>query len=326
MAEFRSCDIVAIGEVLIDFTCESKDEAGYPLLQAHPGGAPANFLAAAAKLGARTSFIGKVGNDAFGRLLLKTLASKGIDTSNVIVTEDAFTTLAFVTLDEKGDREFSFARKPGADSMLRPDEISVELIKNAAVLHMGSLLMTTESGKASTLFASDVARENCVIVSYDPNYRPPLWKSPDDAKEMMLLAAGKADMMKISEEEAEFMFGFKREDAAEKILEALPQLKLVMVTLGPDGAVIRSGKNEVRVSAPKVTPVDTTGAGDICGGSLAAGLLKLEGFDPRKFAKGELELSADMLEKAGRYAVWAASMSTMKHGGMDSVPSPEEFV
>lgn len=318
-------DIVAIGEVLIDFTCESTDAAGYPVLKAHPGGAPANFLAAATKLGAQTAFIGKVGNDAFGKLLLKTLASKDIDTSKIIVTDDAFTTLAFVTLDENGDREFSFARKPGADSMLDPSEVSEELIKGAAILHMGSLLMTTKTGTDSTLRACKIARDNGVIVSYDPNYRPPLWKSPEEAKKMMLLGASKADMMKISEEEAEFMFGVTRENAAEKILAELPLLKLVMVTLGGDGAVIRSGNNEVRINAPKVTPVDTTGAGDICGGSLAAGLLKQKGFDPVKFAKGELELSAEMLEKAGSYAVWAASMSTLKHGGMESVPDEKDY-
>ena len=326
MAVKKAADIVAVGEVLIDFTCESRDEAGYPMLQAHPGGAPANFLAAAAKLGARTAFIGKVGNDAFGRMLIKTLDAKNIDTSNIVVTDKAFTTLAFVTLDEKGDREFSFARKPGADSMLEPSEISEETIKNARILHMGSLLMTAESGKASTLYASRIARENGVIVSYDPNYRPPLWKSPEEAREMMILAAEQADMMKISEEEAEFMFGFSGKKTAEKILGRLPDLKLVMVTLGAAGAVIRQGGVEVDLPAPKVTPVDTTGAGDICGGSLAAGLLRLEGFDCEKFLKGELKLSAEMLEKAGSYAVWAASMSTQKHGGMDSVPSEEERV
>ncbi len=319
-------DIVAIGEVLIDFTCEGTDKGGYPLLQAHPGGAPANFLAAAAKLGAKTAFIGKVGNDAFGKLLLKTLAAKDIDTSGIIVTDDAFTTLAFVTLDEKGDREFSFARKPGADSMLVPDEVSVDLIKNAKILHMGSLLMTTPQGTASTMRACEIARENGVIVSYDPNYRPPLWESQEEAKEKMLLGASKADMMKISEEEAEFIFGAGRKDAAERILEALPNLKLVMVTLGGDGAVIKSRKAQVRVTAPSVKPVDTTGAGDICGGSLAAGLLRLDSFDPKAFARGELELTEDMLKKAGTYAVWAASTSTQKHGGMESVPDEKDYV
>ena len=264
-------DIVAVGEVLIDFTCESTDSSGYPMLMAHPGGAPANFLAAAAKLGVSAAFIGKVGNDAFGRLLLKTLATKDIDTSGVIVTDDAFTTLAFVTLDEKGDREFSFARKPGADSMLKPSEISADLIKNAKVLHMGSLLMTTEEGKASTLYAAEIAKANGVIVSYDPNYRPPLWKSRDEAKKMMRLGAEQADMMKISEEEAEFVFGVKRDGAAKEILRILPNLKLVMVTLGGDGAAIASRTDEVRIEAPAVKPIDTTGAGDICGGSLAAG-------------------------------------------------------
>ena len=318
-------DIVALGEVLIDFTCESTDDAGYPMLKAHPGGAPANFLAAAAKLGVKTAFIGKVGNDAFGRLLLKTLASKDIDTSGIIVTDDAFTTLAFVTLDEKGDREFSFARKPGADSMLIPSEVSVDLIKNAKVLHMGSLRMTTKEGTDSTLFACKAAKESGVIVSYDPNYRPPLWKSQDEAKKMMIIGAQQADMMKISEEEAEFMFGVKRNEAAKKLLEILPNLKLVMVTLGGDGAIIASGKHEVRITAPSVKPIDTTGAGDICGGSLAAGLLTMKAFDAKKFAEGELELTEDMLKDAGSYAVWAASMSTLKHGGMDSVPDRKDY-
>lgn len=326
MSDFRKNDIVAIGEVLIDFTTESKDAGGYPMLQAHPGGAPANFLAAAAKLGFNTGFIGKVGNDAFGRLLLKTLSEKNIDTSGVIITNDAFTTLAFVTLDEKGDREFSFARKPGADSMLTTSEVSENMIKNASILHMGSLLMTTKTGTDSTLRACEIARENGLIISYDPNYRPPLWSDPEEAKTKMLLGARQADIMKISEEEVEFMFGFDRKNAAEKLLEALPQLKIVMVTLGPDGAIIRSGANEVSITAPKVTPIDTTGAGDICGGSFAAQLLRLpEEARIAYFKKGE-PVPADVLKKAGTYAVWAASTSTQKHGGMDSVPEEKEFV
>jgi len=320
----KRAEIVAIGEVLIDFTSENTDAAGYPTLKAHPGGAPANFLAAAQKAGRQTAFIGKVGDDAFGRLLLNTLKEKGIDVSGVTVTDDAFTTLAFVTLDKNGDREFSFARKPGADSLLSTKEVPKRLIINADVLHYGSLLMTTKTGAASTFLARKTAAENGVIVSYDPNYRAPLWDSEERAVEMMREGFEGVNVVKISTEEAELIFGIGGKRAAKAIAEKVPSLRLIAVTLGGDGAVLRSGRNEVFIPAPAVNVLDTTGAGDICGGSLAAGLLALPGFDKKAFISGERPLTKAELEKIGRYAVTAASLSTEKHGGIESVPSPEE--
>ncbi|MBO7504124.1 MAG: carbohydrate kinase [Clostridia bacterium] len=322
--EKKRAEIVAIGEVLIDFTSEKTDAAGYPTLKAHPGGAPANFLAAAQAAGRQTAFIGKVGDDAFGRLLLGTLREKNIDVSGVTVTEDAFTTLAFVTLDQHGDREFSFARKPGADSLLNTKEVPRELIKNADILHYGSLLMTTKTGAKSTFLARKVAAANGVIVSYDPNYRAPLWDSEAHAVEMMREGFEGVNLVKISTEEAELIFGVGGRAASKAIAELIPSVRLVAVTLGGDGAVLRSGENEVFIPAPKVNVLDTTGAGDICGGSIAAGLLGLNGFDRKAFVSGKKPLTAEELEKIGRYAVTAASLSTEKHGGIESVPSPEE--
>ena len=308
-------DIVALGEVLIDFTCEGRDGKGYPLLQAHPGGAPANFLAAAAVMGCKTALIGKVGDDSFGRLLVKTLRELKIETGAVKITDEAFTTMAFVTLDDNGDREFSFARKPGADSTLEAADIPEDLIADTKLVHFGSLLMTSETGYNATMRAAELAKKHNKLVSYDPNYRAALWDNGEKAVEMMLKGAAQADIIKISEEEAELLFGTKRE-SAQRFMAENYNFRLSVLTLGADGAILRSGPNEVFVRAPKVNAVDTTGAGDICGGSVAAGLLGLPGLDLDRFRRGERYLTAEELELIGRDAVTRASQSTERHGGM----------
>ena len=192
-------DVAALGELLIDFTCLSTDADGYPTMAAHPGGAPANYLAALTKFGAKTAMIGKVGSDAFGRLLIKTLKGAGIDTRGMLVSDDVFTTLAFVTLDDSGDREFSFARKPGADTQLRFDELDLSVIDASKVLHFGTLSMANEPARDATYKAVEYAAGHGKLISFDPNLRKPLWDDLDEAKRQMLWGLRHADIVKISD-------------------------------------------------------------------------------------------------------------------------------
>ena len=178
-------DVVALGELLIDFAPKSVNEAGYPVLSANPGGAPGNFLAALTKYGCRTAMIGKVGDDAFGRLLTQTLADAGIETRGILSDPAVFTTLAFVSLDENGNRDFSFARKPGADTCLKPEEIDEGLLQDARVFHFGTLSLTDEPAASATRQAVSLAKRLGLLVSLDPNLRKPLWKREEDARAAM---------------------------------------------------------------------------------------------------------------------------------------------
>ena len=309
-------DVAALGELLIDFTCLSTDKDGYPTMAAHPGGAPANYLAALTKFGAKTALIGKVGNDAFGRLLIKTLRGVGIDTRGMLVADDVFTTLAFVTLDDSGDREFSFARKPGADTQLRFDEIDLGVIDAAKVLHFGTLSMTNEPARDSTYRAVEYAAEHGKLISFDPNLRKPLWDDPDEAKRQMLWGLRHADVVKISDEETEFLFGLAPEAAAKHIMESFG-VRLVYVTCGADGCYYRTKTAAGFVKALSGIAVkDTTGAGDIFGGSAMYGLLKAGGV-PEKLTEEELE-------KIVSFACASAGLSTTRAGGISSVPELSE--
>ena len=212
-------DVVAMGELLIDFTCVSKDGEGYPTMAAHPGGAPANFLAALAKFGTSAALLGKVGNDAFGKLLIGTLDQAGIGTSGIIMADDVFTTLAFVTLDETGNREFSFSRKPGADTCLSYDELNMELIDGAKVFHFGTLSLTDEPARTTTYKAVEYAKSAGKLITYDPNLRKPLWKDLEEAKKQLIWGMTKADVVKISDEEVEFLWGLGVEEGADYILK-----------------------------------------------------------------------------------------------------------
>ena len=254
-------DVTALGELLIDFTCLSTDETGYPTMAAHPGGAPANFLAALAGFGAKTALLGKVGADAFGKLLVKTLEQAGIETRGLVQSSGVFTTLAFVTLDESGDREFSFARKPGADTRLTFDELDLGLIDGARVFHFGSLSLTDEPARTTTRRAVAYARERGKLVTYDPNLRKPLWKDLAEAREQLLWGLGQADVVKISDEEVEFLFGLSPEEGAERILDEYG-VKLVFVTCGAEGCAYRNRNASGRVPGLSgLTVTDTTGAG-----------------------------------------------------------------
>ena len=304
-------DVVALGELLIDFACLDTDRDGYPTMAAHPGGAPCNFLAALSKYGARTAFLGKVGDDAFGALLRRTLEQSGIDTRGLVTDPAVFTTLAFVTFDAGGERSFSFARKPGADILLNEGELDLSLIAGAKVFHFGTLSLTDEPARTATRAAVACAKEHGKLITFDPNLRKPLWSGLDRAREEILWGLSQADVVKISEDEVDFLWSCGPEEGARRLLEE-PGVSLAMVTLGGEGCLLANGRDSVRVRGPRVTPVDTTGAGDIFGGSAVKRLLEL-GKDPAVLSREELLYVA-------RFAVTAASLSTQVRGGIPSIP------
>ena len=309
-------DVVALGELLIDFTCQSVDGEGYPTMAAHPGGAPANFLAALSKFGAKTALLGKVGTDAFGKLLTATLQQAGIETKGLVATDDVFTTLAFVTLDEHGDREFSFSRKPGADTCIRFEELDLSLIDEAKVFHFGTLSLTDEPARSATYRAVEYAKNAGKLITYDPNLRKPLWKDLDTCKEQMLWGLQQADVVKISDEEVEFLFGMGVQEGASHIL-ANYGVKLVFVTCGADGCYYKNALCAGKVpSLSDISVVDTTGAGDIFGGSAVWKLLQ-HGAAPE-------ELTDAQLKDIVTFACTAAGLSTTRAGGISSVPTLEE--
>ncbi|MGM9660892.1 MAG: carbohydrate kinase [Faecousia sp.] len=304
-------DVVALGELLIDFAARSVDESGYPTMAANPGGAPGNFLAALNAYGRKTAFLGKVGDDAFGHLLLGTLNRAGIETKGILVDPDVFTTLAFVTFDQSGDRSFSFARKPGADTQLKWEEVDKSLIDNAKVFHFGTLSLTGEPVRTTTQKALAYAKSKDKLITCDPNLRKPLWASEEEAREQMLWSLAQADVVKISDNEVEFLWNCTPEEGADKLLKEFG-VSLAMVTLGPDGCLLKTANASFRAPSPKVHPIDTTGAGDIFGGSAVARLLELD--------KSMESLTQEDLAYIGRFAATAASLSTEHPGGIPSIP------
>lgn len=311
-------DVVALGELLIDFTSQSTDADGYPTMAAHPGGAPANFLAALASFGAKTALLGKIGQDSFGHLLQSTLEKAGIDTRGLVQAQDVFTTLAFVTLDKQGDREFSFARKPGADTCLTFDELDLSLIDEAWAFHFGSLSLTDEPARSATRQAVQYAKKQGKLVTFDPNLRPPLWHDLRDAKEQILWGLTQADVVKLSDEEARFLFDLPPQEAAGYILENFG-VKLVFVTCGAQGCYYRNRNACGHVpSLSGIRVVDTTGAGDIFGGSALWQLLQAD-CPPDA-------LSDTQLRQITHFACTSAGLSTTRPGGISSVPTLSEIV
>lgn len=309
-------DVVALGEILIDFAQMETDAMGYPTLKAQPGGAPANFLAALAKYGYKTAMIGKVGDDAFGNLLINTLEEKGIDTTGVIVDDKFFTTLAFVTLDENGDRSFSFARKPGADTQLAFDEVKLDMIDQAKVFHFGTLSFTDKVSRDTTLKCLEYAKAKEKLISYDPNLRLPLWDSEEQARQAMLKGLEYADVVKISDEEISFLWNCDEKAGANIILSTY-SAQIVYVTMGEKGCYYATKNYNGYVLSPEgVVVKDTTGAGDIFGGSAMRCLLQKNiPID---------KLTDDDLQQICTFATAAASLSTTKPGGLTSVPEREE--
>ena len=311
-------DVTALGELLIDFTMISADGEGYPTMAAHPGGAPANFLAALAKYGKRTALLGKVGTDKFGRLLKGTLEGAGIETRGLVSADDVFTTLAFVTLDASGDREFSFSRKPGADTCIRFEELDLSLIDEARAFHFGTLSLTDEPARSTTQQAVAYAKAHGKLITYDPNLRKPLWKNLDEAKEQMLWGLRHADVVKISDEEVEFLFGLNPQDGAAHILKEFG-VKLVFVTCGPDGCFFMNAQASGQVPGMSgIRVVDTTGAGDIFGGSAVYRLLET--------GKAPETLEEKEMREIVSFACTAAGLSTTKHGGIQSVPELDDVI
>ena len=311
-------DVTALGELLIDFTMISADGEGYPTMAAHPGGAPANFLAALAKYGKRTALLVKVGTDKFGRLLKGTLEGAGIETRGLVAADDVFTTLAFVTLDASGDREFSFSRKPGADTCIRFEELDLSLIDEARAFHFGTLSLTDEPARSTTQQAVAYAKAHGKLITYDPNLRKPLWKDLDEAKTQMLWGLQHADVVKISDEEVEFLFGLNPQDGAAHILKEFG-VKLVFVTCGPDGCFFKNAQASGQVPGMSgIRVVDTTGAGDIFGGSAVYRLLET--------GKAPEALEEKELREIVSFACTAAGLSTTKHGGIQSVPDIDDVI
>lgn len=310
----KKYDIVSVGEILIDMTEIGKNEKGSSLFAANPGGAPANVAVAASRLGAKTAFIGKTGNDPLGQGLRNVLEKNGVDTAGLSVDKAVPTTIAMVSVDENGERDFTFLRNPGADIMLSSDELPEEMIKNSKILHFGSVSLTDEPERSATLQAAEIARAAGVTVSYDPNYRAALWDNEERALQEMKAALPLADIVKVSDEELQLLTGTSHLELGSKALaEAGPWL--VLVTLGADGVFYRMGGNTGHVPGRRVTVADTNGAGDTFFGAV---LTKLTGLsDMRAMAVQQLEVIL-------RFANAAASITTSRSGAIPAMPTLAE--
>ncbi|NCB92131.1 MAG: carbohydrate kinase [Clostridia bacterium] len=309
-------DVTALGELLIDFTPYGDSEAGMALFEQNPGGAPANVLAAVSNLGLKPAFIGKVGDDMHGALLKDTLDKIGVDTSGLMVDPNFFTTLAFVSL-KNGERSFSFARKPGADTQLASEEINLDVVKNTKIFHCGSLSLTDEPARSATFFAVKEAKEAGAIISYDPNYRPLLWKTEEDAIEKMRSMVPFADIMKISDEETKLLSG--KEDPVEAAEELLAQgVSCVVVTLGRDGALLKTKDIQVQAKGKDRKAVDTTGAGDSFWGGLLS-RIALNNVKPG-------ELTKEQAEEYLNFANAVAGLCVEKRGAIPAMPTLEQVM
>ncbi|MFQ8898771.1 MAG: carbohydrate kinase family protein [[Clostridium] scindens] len=308
-------DVTAMGEMLIDFTLNGQSEQGNNLFEACPGGAPCNVLAMLNKLGRKTAFIGKVGEDQFGRLLKGTIDELGIETKGLILDKEIHTTLAFVHTFPDGDREFSFYRKPGADMMLTEDEVDYDLIRQSRIFHFGTLSMTDEPVRSATKKALEVAKEAGCLITFDPNLRPPLWNSLDEAKKQMEYGFQYCDMLKISDNEIQFVSGKEDYDEGIRYLQDKYNIPLIFLTMGKDGS--RAYYKDMRVERKgfQVKAIETTGAGDTFCGCSIHGLLThgLEGLTEENLG--------DMLT----YANAGAALITMKKGAIRSMPEPEKY-
>jgi fructokinase len=309
-------DVTALGELLIDFTPSGVSENGNPLFERNPGGAPANVLASLSRLGARTAFIGKVGNDQFGRFLRDCLNLNKIDVSGLKMSETVKTTLAFVHLTDTGDRSFSFYRDPGADLTLEPSEILADMIRHSGIFHFGSLSLTDEPARSATLTALEIARDNGVIISYDPNLRPPLWKSPAEAEREIRRGLEYADILKISDEELVFITGESDLEKGSRILSDMG-IGLIFVTLGLRGTFFRHGGDTGKLDTYGVRVIDTTGAGDAFLGGILYGLRGKKRADLAGLDKAEIERMTDFANAVG-------ALTTTKKGAIPAVPSLEE--
>ncbi len=314
----KEIDVVAIGEILIDFTPAGKSELGFPVFECNPGGAQPNVLTSVNRLGGKSAMIGKVGNDAFGKLLVSTLNQDGINTSNVCIDKDIPTTLAFVTLDDTGNRDFTFVRKPGADIMLEQHEVNENLIASAKVLQHGSLSCTDEPSKSATLRAINIAKKHGLIISYDPNLRLSLWKNTDVAKKTILELMESANIVKISNDEFEFLTGEKDYEKHSESFMKKYTIDLLFVTLGPKGAFFKTNNHSGTLLTYDVKVEDTTGSGDSFTGACLYKICQLK--KPiNEFTKTDLEDMVDFANASG-------SMAATKKGGIPSIPDTESIL
>lgn len=305
-------DVVALGELLIDFTANGTSEQGNPIFEANPGGAPCNVLAMLRKLSKTCAFIGKVGSDMFGGQLKAVAEAAGIDMSALLMDENVRTTLAFVKTDERGDRDFSFYRNPGADMMLRADELPMEMIADARIFHFGTLSMTHEEVRKATRAAVLAAKEAGAIISFDPNLRPPLWSSLEEARAQIGWGLSQCDVLKIADNEIEFMTGTADFDAGvEALRKQFPGIRLIDVTAGANGSYAYYGDEKVFVPSFLLGgTIETTGAGDTFCASVLNFILE----------RGLDGLSADDLKDMLRFANAAAYLVTTKKGAIRSMP------
>ncbi len=312
----KKYDVAALGELLIDFTEEGTDDRGNPRYTANPGGAPCNVLAMLAKLGRRTAFLGKVGDDSFGRELTEAVQGCGIDVSGLRYDPAVHTTLAFVHTKPGGDREFSFYRNPGADQMLTKEEVKADLIRDARIFHFGTLSSTREPAREATRYALDVAADSGAWISFDPNLREALWDSPDDARREMAYGLARCDILKISDNELEFLTGMCDYDAGVARLRETYRLPLVFVTMGAEGSKAYY-RGRVLFARPFLQEgtIETTGAGDTFTGCALSRLLEY-GLD---------DLSDDQLKELLTFANAGASLITTRKGALYAMPDRQEI-
>lgn len=312
----KKFDVVALGELLIDFTENGTSTQGNPVLEANPGGAPCNVLAMLNKLGKKTAFIGKVGNDTFGRQLAEEVQQSGTDTTNLIFDDNVHTTLAFVHTFPDGEREFSFYRNPGADMMLKKEEVMEDIIKEAKIFHFGTLSSTHEGVREATRYAIDIAKESGALISFDPNLREPLWDSLEDARKEIEYGLSKCDILKISDNELEFMTGTNDYSKGVEILREQYDIKIIFVTLGKDGS--RAYYKDLTAEQPTFTQIkaiEKTGAGDTFEGCALNYLLE---HDIDSLTKNDL---SDLLV----FANAGASLITTRKGALKVMPEKSEI-
>ncbi|HKM04843.1 MAG TPA: carbohydrate kinase [Lachnospiraceae bacterium] len=313
-------DVVALGELLIDMTDNGISEQGNTLFEANPGGAPCNVLAMLQQLGHKVGFIGKVGDDIFGRKLKGVLQEVGIDTENLCVDKDARTTLAFVETLKDGDRDFSFYRNPGADMLLTKEDINIEYVKNAKIFHFGTLSMTHTGVREATKYALAIAKNNGATISFDPNLRESLWESLDLAREQVEYGLSMCHILKISDNEIQWLTGVDDFSmGVQKIWEKY-NIPLILVSMGKNGsrAYYKPGDKEVMVEVPSFLQehtVETTGAGDTFGGCILHYILE----------NGLWNLESEDLRTMLTFANAAASLITTRRGALRVMPNIEEI-
>ena len=308
----KEFDVIALGELLVDFTENGTSAQGNPLMEANPGGAPCNVLAMLQKLGKKTAFVGKVGKDMFGAQLRQAAEEAGICTDFLLEDPEVHTTLAFVKTFPNGDRDFSFYRDPGADMMLTAAELPTEALRSTRIFHFGTLSMTHAEVRLATKKAVSLSKEAGALISFDPNLRPPLWFSLDEAREQIAWGLGRCDILKIADNELRFMTGEDDlERGAAKLAEQYPNIRVLNVTAGADGSYSFCGKHHVFVPSFRLGgTIETTGAGDTFCGSVLNFVLE----------NGIEHLKESDLKQMLRFANAAAYLVTTKKGAIRSMP------